>query len=113
MILHLIKSKIQSGQGYKNLLTAKFDVNYIENTAIMHTTGINAENKEVSKSTPGKLEDAEDFTNIVTGQLQKILQYDKMNVVYFTMDFKEKKCSAEVYYIKAGKKLKAIENIKL
>ena len=113
MILNLIKSRIQTGQGYKNLLTAKFDVNYIENTAIMHTTGLNAENKEQSKSVPGKIDEAEDFTNIVTGQLKGILQYDKINVIYFTMDFKEKKCTAEVYYLKAGKKLKAIENIKL
>jgi hypothetical protein len=36
-----------------------------------------------------------------------------MNVIYLTLNFKEKKVSAEVYYIKAGKKLKAIENIKI
>jgi hypothetical protein len=113
MLLNLIKLKLQSAAGYKSLLLVKFDINYIDGSAIMHTMGIDVENKEKTSSSSCKLSDAQDFTDIVTSQLQKILQYDTMNVIYLTLDFKEKKVTAEVYYIKQGKKLKAIENIKI
>jgi len=112
----LLKTRLKKTFEFSELNSVLFKINYLHDKLIIECEGV-----EINKSRPERKETDElkpsehsEIADILLSKVKKFIDYDKITMIYFNINFTTNGTNTDVYYVKNERKqMQSITSIKL